>query len=207
MKCRGNLYVIAAPSGAGKTSLVTALAKAMPQQVQISISHTTRAMRPGEEDGIHYFFITKEAFEKRIDAKAFIEYATVFSNYYGTSREFVEKTLDDGRDVILEIDWQGHEQIKHLFPDSIGIFILPPSMEALRERLISRQQDSAAIIAARLADAKTTVRHIHTFDYIVLNDQFETALAELMKIVSAENLRAHKQMARYAKLIQAFESL
>lgn len=206
MTARGNLYVIAAPSGAGKTTLVAALSKAMPQ-IQISISHTTRPQRPGEEDGVHYFFISKEAFKKRIAEKAFIEHATVFSNYYGTSREFVEKTLNEGRDVILEIDWQGHEQIKHLYPDSIGIFILPPSMEALRERLTSRQQDSADIIAARLADAKTTMQQIHTFDYVVLNDQFETALAELMKIVSAENLRAHPQIVRYAKLIQAFESL
>lgn len=206
MKCKGNLYVVAAPSGAGKTSLVNALAQAMPE-VQISISHTTRSIRPGEENGTHYFFISKSAFESLIAKNAFIEYATVFSNYYGTSREFVENTLNDGRDVILEIDWQGHEQIKEQFPDSIGIFILPPSMEALRERLTSRQQDSAAIIAARLADAKETMAHIHTFDYIVLNDHFETALAELIKIVSAENLRAHKQIARYAKLIQAFESL
>lgn len=206
MTCKGRLYVVAAPSGAGKTSLVNALAKAVPN-VQISISHTTRNQRPGEENGVHYFFTTKPQFEALIAEGAFLEYATVFTNYYGTSRTFVEQTLAAGRDVILEIDWQGHAQIKRLFPASIGIFILPPSMEALHERLTSRKQDSAEVIAARLADAKEAVSHIAAFEYVVMNDDFNTALAELSAILTTERLRTASQALRYAKLIEGIQRL
>lgn len=206
MTCKGRLYVVAAPSGAGKTSLVNALAKAVPN-VQISISHTTRNMRPGEENGVHYFFTSKPEFEALIAEGAFLEYATVFTNYYGTSRTFVEQTLAAGRDVILEIDWQGHAQIKRLFPASIGIFILPPSMEALHERLTSRKQDSAEVIAARLADAREAVSHIGAFEYVVMNDHFNTALAELSAILSAERLRTPEQAVRYAELIKGIGQL
>lgn len=204
--CDGNLYVIAAPSGAGKTSLAKALGLGMPN-IQVSISHTTRQQRPGEENGVHYFFVTQPEFDALVAENAFIEHATVFTRSYGTSRAFVENTLAAGRDVILEIDWQGHEQIKHLFPDSIGIFILPPSMEALKERLTSRKQDSADVIAARLADAKETVKHIHTFDYVVMNDDFNTALAELKAIVLAERAKMTKQIQRHAGLIEAIKGL
>lgn len=206
MSTKGTLYVIAAPSGAGKTSLVNALTQSV-KNIQVSISHTTRDMRPGEVNGEHYFFISKTEFESLIAEHAFIEYATVFSNYYGTSRSFVESTLNTGRDVILEIDWQGHEQIKRLYPESIGIFILPPSMEALKERLTSRQQDSAAVIATRLADARETVSHIHAFDYVVVNDDFATARNELAAIVTAERLHGQKQTKKYADLITAIEAL
>jgi guanylate kinase len=206
MTCQGRLYVVAAPSGAGKTSLVNALIKAVPQ-VQLSISHTTRPIRPGEENGVHYFFTTKPEFEALIAQGAFFEHATVFTNYYGTSRTFVEQTLAAGRDVILEIDWQGHEQIKQLFPSSIGIFILPPSMEALRERLTSRKQDSAEVIAARLADAKEAVSHLPSFEYVVMNDDFNTALAELSAILIAERLRTPVQAVRYAHLVEGIKKL
>lgn len=206
MTCKGTLYVIAAPSGAGKTSLVAALATHL-KHLQISISHTTRAMRPGEENGIHYFFTSKPEFERLIAENAFIEYATVFTQYYGTSRQFVEQTLAAGRDVILEIDWQGHAQIKHLFPDSIGIFILPPSMEALKNRLTARQQDAPDIITARLADASETMKHIAAFDYVVMNDDFNTALSELTAIVTAERLRTPAQSERYADLIHSIKNI
>ena len=206
MTCTGRLYVVAAPSGAGKTSLVNALVKAV-SGVQLSISHTTRAIRPGEENGVHYFFTTQPEFEALIAEGAFLEHATVFTHYYGTSRTFVEQTLAAGRDVILEIDWQGHEQIKQLFPSSIGIFILPPSMEALRERLTSRKQDSAEVIAARLADAKEAVSHLPSFEYVVMNDDFNTALAELSAILTTERLRTPVQAVRYANLIDAIRQL
>lgn len=206
MTCKGRLYVVAAPSGAGKTSLVNALVKAVPG-VQLSISHTTRPIRPGEEHGVHYFFTTKPEFETLITQKAFLEHATVFTNYYGTSRTFVEETLAAGRDVILEIDWQGHEQIKQLFPSSIGIFILPPSMEALQARLTARKQDSAEVIAARLADAKEAVSHLPSFEYVVMNDDFNTALAELAAILTTERLRTSVQAMRYATLIDAIRQL
>lgn len=206
MSTKGTLYVIAAPSGAGKTSLVNALIQSV-KDIQVSISHTTRNMRPGEVDGEHYFFISKAEFEALIAEHAFIEYATVFSNYYGTSRSFVESTLNAGRDVVLEIDWQGHEQIKRLFPESIGIFILPPSMEALRERLTSRKQDSNEVITTRLADARETVSHIKAFDYVVVNDDFATARNELAAIVTAERLHTQKQTKKFASLITAIEAL
>jgi guanylate kinase len=197
----GNLYVIAAPSGAGKTTLVKAVVDTMPN-ITVSISHTTRPKRPGEMNGVNYYFIDNAEFQRMIDHHDFLEHALIFDNLYGTSKSWVEQTLAQGSDVILEIDWQGHKQIKTLFPGSIGIFILPPSLNDLRDRLIKRNQDHPDIIKQRLADVKETVSHIHEFNYVVINDDFVSAQHDLRTIVEAGRLLQKCQTSRYARLIQ-----
>ncbi|HEX4044330.1 MAG TPA: guanylate kinase [Gammaproteobacteria bacterium] len=201
----GNLYVIAAPSGTGKTTLVKALVDSTPQ-VTVSISHTTRAKRPHEAHGINYYFIDKTVFEQMIAQKAFLEYATIFDNYYGTSKQWVETTLAAGQDVVLEIDWQGHQQIKHLFPDAISVFILPPSLQTLRERLMTRNQDHPDIIKTRLADAETAISHMNEFDYAVINDDFSQALKDLQIIIAAGRLLWSCQRMKISKLISGFRA-
>src|SRR5579862_3264140 len=183
----GNLYVIAAPSGTGKTTLVKELTESLPL-ITVSISHTTRTKRPNEVDGVNYYFISKAEFENMIAHHDFLEHATIFDHLYGTSKSWVEKTLAEGMDVILEIDWQGHQQIKKLFPHSISIFILPPSLEDLRNRLCNRNQDTPGVIKNRLADAKITVSHLQEFDYVVINDEFSHAVHDLGSIVIASRL-------------------
>ena len=201
----GNLFVIAAPSGAGKTSLVKAVVESMPG-ITVSISHTTRPIRPGEMHGTNYYFIDKAEFQHMIDHEDFLEHAIIFDNLYGTSKSWVAQTLAKGQDVILEIDWQGQQQIKQLFPQSISIFILPPSLSSLQDRLIRRNQDSADIIKKRLADARDTVSHLPEFDYLVVNDEFETALGELKTIVAACRLTQKRQSRKYAGLIEDLEA-
>lgn len=200
MADKGNLYVIAAPSGTGKTSLVKALVDSM-NKIMVSISHTTRDMRPGEINGTNYYFVDNAEFERMIAHNDFLEHATIFDHLYGTSKSWVEKALANGIDVILEIDWQGHQQIKKILPDTIGIFILPPSLNDLRTRLVKRNQDHEDVIRRRLADASETVSHIHEFDYIVVNDDFNEALVELETIVLAERLLEKRQSAKLAGLI------
>ncbi len=201
----GNLYVIAAPSGTGKTTLVKALVENIPK-IMVSISHTTRPQRPNEKHGTNYYFISRSEFEKMIAHQDFLEYATIFDHLYGTSKSWVEKKLSEGIDVILEIDWQGHQQIKQLFPDSISIFILPPSLNDLRERLIKRNQDHPDVIQKRLADVKTTIPHLREFDYLVINDDFEKALNDLTLIVNTGHLLQSRQTVNYIELIKTFES-
>ena len=196
----GNLYVISAPSGAGKTTLVEMLIAALPN-IMVSISHTTRPRRPAEINAVNYHFITESCFQEMIQHNDFLEYATVFNNTYGTSRAFVEETLRKGTDVILEIDWQGAQQIKQLIPSCIGIFILPPSLQALSERLTLRNQDKPEIIRKRLADAQETISHAGEYDYIVLNDDFNAALNDLKTIILAERLKQPRQIRRLAPLI------
>lgn len=196
----GNLYVIAAPSGTGKTTLVEALVDALPK-ITVSISHTTRPKRPNETHGINYYFIDKTTFQQHVEHGDFLEHATIFDNCYGTSKLWVEDTLAKGIDVILEIDWQGHRQIRKLFPEAISIFILPPSIEDLRERLIKRNQDHPEIIKKRLADAKETVLHVTEFDYVVINDDFVSALHDLKTIVEAGRLSEQRQTAKFASMI------
>ncbi len=183
----GTLYVVSAPSGAGKTSLVHRVA-ANDAQVRISISHTTRSMRPKEQDGINYYFIEKEPFTKMQKEGAFLESALVHGHYYGTSKAFVMNTLEQGFDVILEIDWQGAAQIRQEMPNTTTVFILPPSTEALRSRLLARAQDSLDTITQRLQAAHAEMMHYQEFDYLIINDQFDKAAFELQAIITAKRL-------------------
>ena len=198
----GTLYVIAAPSGAGKTSLVGALVESTPD-IDVSVSHTTRPMRPGEQDGIHYHFTNVATFEKMIEEGAFLEHARVFDNYYGTSMANIEQELEAGRDVILEIDWQGAQQVRQQVPACVGIFILPPSREALEARLQGRGQDADEVIARRMRDAINEMSHYAEFDYLVFNDEFETALSDLQAIVLARRQRFAAQARRHAETLRA----
>ncbi|MDG1819635.1 MAG: guanylate kinase [Porticoccaceae bacterium] len=184
----GILFIISAPSGAGKTSLVGELLKRM-ENIKASISHTTRDCRPGEQDGINYHFVSREQFVGMLEKNAFLEHAEVFGNFYGTSQQWVEETLAAGEDVILEIDWQGAAQVRQLFADSTSIFILPPSKQALRERLDNRGQDDSAVIEKRIAAATEEMSHYIEADFMVVNDDFEVALNQLMAIVSAQHCR------------------
>lgn len=202
----GNLYVIAAPSGTGKTTLVKALVDSLPK-ITVSISHTTRAKRPSEMHGVNYYFVDKTEFEQKIAHGDFLEHATIFDNYYGTCKTWVEETLAKGIDVILEIDWQGHQQIKQLFNDAIGIFILPPSLDILRERLIKRNQDDPEIIKKRLADAQQAVSHTRDFEYLVVNDDFVSALHDLKIIIEAGRFLRNRQTRKFAKLIEHLETM
>ena len=186
-KHTGKLFTIAAPSGTGKTSLVTALVNSV-ENLYVSVSYTTRAPRADEIDGLNYFFVDKSTFERMIDEKDFLEYAQVFHHYYGTSKSQVQHELASGKNVILEIDWQGVQQIHKQFPDCIRIFILPPSIEALEKRLRQRAQDSEAVIANRLAGAKKELSHSHESDFLVMNDDFETALKQLKSIITENKL-------------------
>lgn len=198
----GNLFVISAASGAGKTSLVRAMLAQDPQ-IKLSISHTTRAMRPGEEDGVHYHFVDDADFIAMLGEGAFLESAEVHGARYGTSKQGVDAALHAGHDVILEIDWQGAEQVRRLYPQAISIFILPPSLEALSQRLNQRGQDSAEVIARRLAAAQAEMRNVHAFDYVTINDIFEVALQDLMAIVRSQRLKIEQQVSRHQALIQA----
>ena len=192
----GNLFVVAAPSGSGKSSLVNALLE-VDAGVAPSISHTTRAPRVGEVDGVAYHFTTVDDFLAKRDAGGFIESAEVHGNYYGTSKDWIVSALTSGKDVLLEIDWQGAQQVRTHFPDMIGIFILPPSMEALNERLHKRGTDTEEVIARRLAAAKNEMAHAGECEYVIINHLFSTALAQLQQIVGASRLRFASQKARY----------
>jgi guanylate kinase len=193
----GTLFTISAPSGAGKTSLVKALVEAE-TSLQVSVSHTTRPIRPGERNGVNYHFCDRDTFTGMLGRGDFLEHAEVFGNLYGTSQQFVEEQLGADRDVILEIDWQGAAQVKRLRPATCGIFILPPSNRALRERLARLGQDDAATIERRLAAAVSEMTHYVAADYLVINDEFDTALAELRAIVQSERLRTARQAQRHA---------
>jgi len=201
MSAPGNLFVISAPSGTGKTSLVKTLVETLPN-LTVSISHTTRPQRPAEIDGLNYYFISDIEFNDMIQRHEFLEHAVVFHYYYGTSQKWVEQTLAEGNDVILEIDWQGARQIQQLFPHCISIFILPPSLSDLENRLKKRNQDKADIITERLCDAEETVLHIHEFKYVVVNDDFEKAADELRVIIKASRLLEKKQTLKYAALLK-----
>lgn len=201
MATPGTLYIISAPSGGGKTSLVNALLESV-ANLEVSISHTTRFPRPGEKNNIDYHFVTENAFEKLIAKKTFLEHAKVFGNYYGTSRVWVEKKLKAGIDIILEIDWQGARQIRSMMPDVIGIFILPPSWQVLERRLRQRAQDEKNVIAKRMAQAHDEVAHYHEYDYLVVNDNFAKALADLSAIIRVRRLRLPVQKKEQANLLK-----
>ena len=205
MSKAGTLYIVSAPSGAGKTTLVGALLKNMPD-IKASISHTTRPMRPSEKEGVNYHFVSEEMFLSLINKEAFLEYAQVFNHFYGTSKEWVEKTLSEGIDVILEIDWQGAEQIRDLIPESKSIFILPPSLEALEERLIKRGQDDPTVIKRRLAAAKEEISHYMMADYLLINDGFDETLVEFNSIILHERLKLQSQKQKNLNLLNSLLS-
>lgn len=192
MTTTGQLFIVSAPSGAGKTSLVRALCET-DRQISVSVSHTTRPMRPGETDGVHYHFVDHMQFEAMIAAQGFLEYARVFDHYYGTARAEVEMQLARGHDVILEIDWQGARQVRVIKPDSLSIFILPPSRAALEARLMERGQDNQAVITRRMAAAVAEMSHWDEYDYVLVNDHFATALGDLHCVVRTARLQYVRQ--------------
>lgn len=196
------LFIVSAPSGAGKTSLLRELVPA-DDRLCMSVSHATRAMRPGEQDGVHYHFVSVERFEALVGEGAFLEHARVFDNYYGTAEAEVRRQLAQGLDVVLEIDWQGARQVRHRFPEAVSIFIVPPSIAALRERLSGRGQDSDEVVERRMADARSELSHFPEYDYLVINDDFGVALAELKAIVVAERLREPRQAVLFADELAA----
>ena len=212
----GNLYTLSAPSGAGKSSLISAFLKNHLEQesldeshpkkahrAQMSVSHTTRAPRPGEQNGVHYHFVSVKEFKKLIEEEAFFEWAQTFDNYYGTAKKNITENLEHGIDVFLDIEWQGARQVKTQLPDTKTIFIAPPSKDALRNRLKNRGQDSDEIIEKRMARAVSEISHYNEFDYIIINDDFDTALNELGSIVCSNKLRKEKQMLRHKALFEA----
>lgn len=204
---KGTLYVISAASGAGKTSLVKAVLDIVPALV-VSVSHTTREARPGEVDGVNYHFVAVDEFERMVDAGMFLEHATVFGNRYGTSSEHLDRQLDQGNDVILEIDWQGARQVRKLIPGCRTIYIAPPSAQALRERLVSRAQDDEATIQRRMREAVSEMSHYVEFDYLVINDDFDDAVRDLSAIIIGERMRLERQQIRHQSLLSellAFE--
>lgn len=197
----GTLFIVSAPSGAGKTSLVKALLRKV-SRIQVSVSHTTRAPRPGDQHGIDYYYVTEENFTEMIEKEAFFEYAKVFGNYYGTSKKAVQEALEAGVDVILEIDWQGGRQIRQLFPNAVSVYIMPPSLQELELRLTNRQQDSHDVIARRMSEARDEMSHFHEFDYLVVNDNFEQALSEFSAIVIANRQKTEILSHNHKKLLE-----
>ena len=197
---KGTLYIVSAASGTGKTSLLKALLE-QTKGIAISVSHTTRDARLGEENGVHYHFVGKNTFHNLIEQSDFLEHAEVFGNFYGTSQSSVQQQLDAGQDVILEIDWQGAEQVRKLMPQAVSIFILPPSRAALHDRLTGRGTDSDEVIAGRMSEAVSEMSHYSEFDYVVINDVFDTALEELKAIFIAGRLTVAGQSATHAPMI------
>ena len=201
MSSKGTLFTVSAPSGAGKTSLVNALIQ-RDSRLRVSVSHTTRPRRPGERDGVNYHFVGEQVFRDMLKRAEFLEHAQVFGNLYGTSQTWVEQQLAAGLDVILEIDWQGAQQVKRLIPGTRAIFILPPSRATLLQRLTARGQDDNAIIDARMAEAVEEMSHYVEGDYLVVNQDFDVALAELQAIFTCQRLRTSRQQTELAQLLQ-----
>ncbi len=202
---QGTLFVVSAPSGAGKTSLVKALVDSTPN-IHVSVSHTTRPQRPGEEDGVNYHFVSQDRFAAMINDSAFLEQAEVFGNLYGTSKDTVAAKLKAGVDVVLEIDWQGAQQIRRQAPEAVSIFILPPSRQVLEQRLLGRGRDPVEVIRKRMAQANEQISHHVEFDYLIINDDFDKALKEMQAVVLAQRLRILKQCDRHSTLIKSLLS-
>ncbi|AXF78134.1 guanylate kinase [Erwinia tracheiphila] len=199
---QGTLFIVSAPSGAGKSSLIQALLKTQPlYDTQVSVSHTSRGVRPGENHGEHYYFVSRDEFCDMIEQQVFLEHAEVFGNFYGTSRKAIEQMLSTGVDVFLDIDWQGAQQIRKKMPQARSIFVLPPSKEELDRRLRGRGQDSEEVIAKRMAQAVAEINHHAEYDYLIINDDFDLALSDLKTIIRAERLRMGRQKSRHDALI------
>jgi guanylate kinase len=196
----GNLFIVCAPSGAGKTSLVNALLEREPD-IELSVSYTTREPRRGEEHGRDYHFVDRATFQAMAARGEFLESAEVHGNLYGTSQAWINERTTQGRDILLEIDWQGAAQVRRLMPTAIGVFILPPSLDALRKRLTARGQDSSEVIERRLTNAREEIAHLGEFDYVIINQTFEVAVVDLVSIVRAQRLRLGAQLERHAGLI------
>jgi len=205
MNIPGTLYIISAPSGGGKTSLVNALLESV-SNLEVSISYTTRPPRPGEKEGVDYHFIDQPEFKQLIQKKSLLEHAIVFGHYYGTSLDWVTKKIEAGIDIILEIDWQGAQQIREKMPESIGIFIIPPSWEVLEKRLYLRAQDKKDVIKKRMADAKAELTHYDEYDYLIVNENFSNALADLSAILRVRRLRCSIQKKELAPLLKTLLS-
>ncbi|MBL0141992.1 MAG: guanylate kinase [Betaproteobacteria bacterium] len=199
----GDLFVVVAPSGAGKTSLVNAMLEAE-RGIRLSVSFTTRTPREGEVEGREYHFVSREAFDAMNAAGDFLEHANVYGNFYGTSRRWIEAELAGEHDVLLEIDWQGARQVRKLFPGVVGIFILPPSIDELRRRLTARGKDSAEAIERRMASAREEISHVLEFEYIIVNEQFDVALADLSAVVRAARLSRDRRGNRLSRLLEEF---
>ena len=197
----GTLFIVSAPSGAGKTSLVKALTDDL-NHIRVSVSHTTRAMRPGEHDGVNYHFVDRAEFDRLNAQGDFLEQAEVFGNCYGTSRSALQQTLDEGHDLILEIDWQGAQQVRDQMPGTRSIFILPPSQQALRQRLTNRGQDSDEIIEGRMREAVSEMEHYHEYEFVIINDDFATALDDLKAVFRANRLQRESQQQRHGELLK-----
>lgn len=196
----GNLFIVTAPSGAGKTSLVKALLEA-DSTVQLSVSYTTRAPRPGETDGKDYHFVSVQTFMAMLERGEFLESAEVYGNRYGTAQPWIERQMAEGKDILLEIDWQGAAQVRRLIPGTIGIFVLPPSLSTLRQRLEGRSQDAPEVIERRLQAAREDISHVGEFDYVIINNDFNEAVRDLLAVVRAARLTARKQLSRHHDLI------
>jgi guanylate kinase len=201
----GNLFIVTAPSGAGKTSLVRELLE-RDGRVRLSVSYTTRAARPGEEDGRDYHFVSREQFTAMRDAGEFLESAEVYGNFYGTSEQWIRSAMAAGDDILLEIDWQGAAQIQRLFPQAIGVFIVPPTLDVLHQRLTGRGQDSSDVIERRMAAAREDISHVGEFDYVIINDDFSVAVEDLSAVFRTQRLTAARQLARHAQLFTHFNS-
>ncbi len=199
---RGTLFVVSAPSGAGKTSLVRALLDGHPN-LRLSVSYTTRAPRAGEIDGEHYHFVSRETFDDMIKRNAFVEHAQVFDNAYGTAHEALRQALDAGQDLLLEIDWQGARQVRKHVPEAVSVFIIPPSLTELEHRLRSRGQDTEETICRRMAEARSELSHYGEYDYLIVNDRFEAALAELRALVCVFSLRRQSQQQKLSSALGA----
>lgn len=197
---QATIFIVSAPSGAGKTSLVRQAIEEL-KELTVAVSHTTRAQRPGEINGVHYHFVSREQFEQMIDSDQFLEYAEVFGNFYGTSMDSVNSSLGQGLDVILEIDWQGAKQVRKMLSEVISVFILPPSRQTLIERLQGRGQDSADVIERRTAEAVLEMKQYHRADYLIINDSFDDALAELKAVILSHRVLKSRQAHRHAGLI------
>jgi guanylate kinase len=200
----GNLFIVCAPSGAGKTSLVNALLDREPD-IELSVSFTTRAPREGETDGRDYHFVTRERFVEMAGRGELLESAEVHGNLYGTSQAWIEARMAEGRDIVLEIDWQGAQQVRRLIPAAVGIFVLPPSLDILRRRLTARGKDSSEVIERRLANAREEIGHVGEFDYVIINQTFDVAVVDLVSIVRATRLKVAAQLARQRDLINAMK--